>query len=199
MNTRGILTTASALALLLGGAAACSSDDAESASPGGAATPTSSSPTATAPAKPAVVMMGHGGGVGTYCMVPTRHGRIPDFVWTGIRLEARDAATITTVTAQRQGVDVLHSWVVGGGNGNTGAIVPWSDRNTFLRHLDWPHRTVAKGADLTAGTPYTLVMRLRPQDSRQPGMLQDLAVHYRSAAGRGSDVARDILKFDRAC
>jgi len=193
MFSRGILTASMSLALLAGGATACSSDDAASSSSGRSP---SSSPAPTTPAKPAVSMAGHGGTVGTYCMVPTKKGGFPDFVWTGIRLKAREAATLTAVTAPRQGVDVRHTWLVGGGNGNTGAIVPWSSRNTFLRHLDWQHRTMAKGAELTAGTPYTLVFRLRPHNG---AVLQDLAVHFRSAAGEGSERDPDTLKFDRSC
>ena len=196
MKTRGILTASLSLAVLLAGATACSSDDADSsgAKPPAASTP--SSPASSTPARPAVSMAGHGGGVGTYCLVPTEKGGFPDFVWTGIRLKAREAATLTAVTAPRQGVDVRHTWLVGGGNGNTGAIVPWSSRNTFLRHLDWQHRTMATGAELTAGAPYTLVFRLRPHNG---AVLQDLEVHFRSAAGEGSERDPDTLKFDRSC
>jgi hypothetical protein len=196
MNTRGILTATSSLALLLSGAAACSSDEADSSTPSKTPSSAPSSSAPTTPAKPAVSMAGHGDGVFTDCMVPTKKGEFPDFVWTGVRLRARDAATITAVTARHHGVDVLHTWLVGGGNGNTGAIVPWSARNTFLRHLDWQHRTKATGAELTAGTPYTLVFRLRPHNGAE---LTDLEVHYRSSAGEDSAVDQDMLRFDKSC
>ena len=197
-----------ALALLLplaGGLGACSSDDDQSSgarpTSSGSGSSTPASPAPSTPSGPAVSLAGHGGGSGvaTYCLIPLAHG-FPDFAWTGVRLAVHDDATLTAVRAQTQQVRILHSWVVEGGNGNTGAIVPWSTgRRIFLPKLDWPHRTPARGADLTPGTAYTLVLRLRPQSLETGGGLQGLEVHYRSSAGRGSVTTSDILKFDRSC
>lgn len=203
-------TAVAALTLILplaGGLDACSSGDTDDAGATSSSTPPSGSassaaapsPTASAQTKPAVDLAGHGGGVATYCLVPREDGHFPDFVWTGIRLRVRDHATVTGVTAQAQRVGLLHAWVVPGGGPNTGAIVPWSTGGTFLRKLDWQQRVAAKGADLAPGTPYTVVLRLRPHAGRQPGMLQHLEVDYRSATGQDSVVNQDVLKFDRSC
>lgn len=179
----------------LGALGACSSGD-DRASAGAGRSASATPPT---PARPAVQLVGHGGGVGTYCVLPGKGGGFPDFAWTGVRLAVHDAATVTGVSAQTQGVDLVHSWVVPGGNGNTGAFVPWPSGRTFLRKLDWAQRTRAAGTPLTVGAAYTLVVRLRPQDHPLPDSLQGFTVRYRSADGGGSVTDPDTLKFDPSC
>ena len=143
--------------------------------------------------------VGHGGGVATYCVPAGKDGGFPDFVWTGPRLAVRDDATVTRVSAQTRQVDILHSWIVPGGGPNSGAFVPWSAAGHFLRKLDWRAAHGVRGAELTAGSPYTLVLRLRPRDHRLPDGLHHLQVHYRAAGGQGTSTNPDRLEFKRSC
>ena len=188
----GISAIALALSLLALGA--CSSADGDQ--PSAAHTPTASSAEPSSGATPAVRMRDDGG-QWTSC-VPYRSSE-GDFLWTGVRLTAdADARLVSVAPAQANGVRVVGAWVAEAQHAS-GAFVPWSKRHEFLRKMDWVDRTDADGAQLSAGTKYSVVFRLRPMPSQLPAELTDLTIDWESDGSSGSLTNDTVLQFARHC
>ena len=194
MNT-GISAIALTLSLL--GLSACSSADGDE--PTAAHTPASSraTPSGDASSEPAVRMRDDGG-QWTSCVPYTRSEG--DFVWTGVRLTAdADATLVQVAPAQANGVHVVGAWVAAADHA-AGAFVPWSKSHEFLRKMDWAHRADANGAQLSAGTKYSLVFRLRPDVRRLPAEVTDLRIDWKGADGSsGSLTNDDVMQFKQHC
>ena len=101
--------------------------------------------------------------------------------------------------AQANGVHVVGAWVAAADHA-AGAFVPWSKSHEFLRKMDWAHRADANGAQLSAGTKYSLVFRLRPDVRRLPAEVTDLRIDWKGADGSsGSLTNDDVMQFKQHC
>lgn len=192
--------SAIALTLSLLGLSACSSADGDE--PTAARTPKSSSaaPSSAAPSTEpfAAVRMRDDGGQWTSCVPYTRSEG--DFVWTGVRLTAGlDATLVHVAPAQANGVHVVGAWVAAADHA-AGAFVPWSKRHEFLRKMDWAHRMDANGAQLSAGTKYSVVFRLRPDVRQLPAELTDLRIDWDGDDGSSGSLTNDtVMQFKQHC
>ena len=193
MNT-GISAIALTLSLL--GLSACSSADGDEPAAAHTSAPTSATPSSEA--SPAVRMRDDGG-QWTSCVPYTRSEG--DFIWTGVRLTAdADAKLVSVAPAQANGVHVVGAWVAAADHA-AGAFVPWSKSHEFLRKMDWAHRTDADGAQLSAGTKYSVVFRLRPDVRQLPAELTDLTIDWKAADGSssGSLTNDTVMRFAKHC
>ncbi|GAA2155578.1 hypothetical protein GCM10009844_42860 [Nocardioides koreensis] len=190
----GIL--AATLTLTLATLGACSSAG------GDEPTATKASPSASGAASPSgsaspAVRMREDGGQWTNC-VPYQRSE-GDFLWTGVRLTAdADARLVRVAPAQANGVRVVGAWVAEAEHAS-GAFVPWSKSHEFLRKMDWADRADADGAQLSAGTKYSMVFRLRPMPSRFPAELTDLTIEWEGDGSSGSLTNDTVLQFKRHC
>lgn len=181
------LTTLSAAAL-----AGCQSDAAPSASPTSASP--SASTSSSAAAGPAVVMP-TGAGVFTSCVILSEGDG--DYLWSGTQFRAKGDATLDSagphlITNAR----VVGSWIAEDAK-DDGIIVAWKRAGKFLDMLG--PLTPAKGATLTAGTTYRLVLRLRPIGEAQGATINGFDVTWSTADGQG-DTATDptVIKLERS-
>ena len=187
------------LTMTLAALGACSSADGDepSSAPTTSTSATSSeagSPSAAA--SPALRVRGDGG-QWTNC-VPYRPSD-GDFIWTGTMIKADADATLDRVSSPgSHGVRVVGTWVAESSGGG-GAFVPWDKADDFLRRMDWAHRESARGAELSAGNRYQVVLRLRPKVEQLPAELRTLVVDYAADGSAGSLTNDTILQFGRHC
>jgi hypothetical protein len=132
---------------------------------------------------------------GTYCVNARKAG--DEWFWSGVRIRSADGATISKVRADTSNVLMPGTWIVPGGDNNSGAFVPWSERRDFVDRIDWADRVRPKGATLEAGQQYTVVQRLRTQ--QPPAGLQHLEVVFESGSDTGSVVNGSVLQFQPHC
>ena len=193
MNT-GISAIALTLSLLALGA--CSSADGDEPAATHTPEPSSAEPTGKASPAPAVRMRDDGG-QWTNCVPYSRSEG--DFLWTGVRLTAdADARLVRVAPAQANGVRVVGAWVAEAQHAS-GAFVPWSKGDQFLRRMDWADRTDADGAQLSAGTKYSVVFRLRPDARHLPMQLTDLTIDWEADGSSGSLTNDTVLQFTQHC
>lgn len=187
--------SAIALTLSLMGLGACSSADGDE--PAATHTPAPSSATPSSEASPAVRMR-EDGGQWTSCVTYSRSEG--DFLWTGVRLTAdADAKLVGMGVEQANGVHIVGAWVAEAEHA-AGAFVPWSKSHEFLRKMDWAHRMNADGARLSAGTKYSMVLRLRPDARHLPVELAELTLDWKAADGSSGSLTNDtVLQFAQHC
>lgn len=180
-----------ALVLVLS-ASACSSDDGDAdAAPGSTSgTPSSGEKSSSGTG---VELVGSQS-TGTYCVNAERAG--DEWLWSGVRLRSAEGAGVTKVRAETSNL-LVETWIVPGGDNNSGALVPWSDRRKFVDRLDWAGRVAPQGATLEPGQQYTVVQRLRTQ--QPPAGLQHLEVVFESDGQTGSVVNGSVLQFQPHC
>jgi len=193
MNT-GISAIALTLSLLALGA--CSSADGDEPSAARSTASSSGEPSSQASPAPAVRMRDDGG-QWTNCVPYSRSEG--DFLWTGVRLTAdADARLVRVAPAQANGVHIVGAWVAEAQHAS-GAFVPWSKSHEFLRKMDWADRTDADGAQLSAGTKYSVVFRLRPDARHLPVQLTDLTIDWEADGSSGSLTNDTVLQFTQHC
>lgn len=198
MNT-GISAIALTLSLL--GLSACSSADGDEPTADKSPSSTAATPSGDASsAAPAVRMRGADDSARWTDCVPYTEKQ-GDFLWSGPRLTADADAQLERVALPgAHGVHVVGVWVAAADHA-AGAFVPWSMRHEFLRKMDWAHHTDAKGAQLTAGTKYSMVFRLRPDVGQLPAELTDLTIGWKADADGSTGQIRndDVLQFAKHC
>lgn len=183
----GTLVLVASLSLL----AACSNGD-DDATPPPSPTSSSTSPPAGDGAESAALRLKGQAGTGTSCL-PKREGT-SDYLWSGTWLAARDDVTITgAAPGSSSAMEMVGSWIVEDGKDH-GEFVPWSsdvlvDRTSMVR---------ARGAELTAGTAYRVVLRLRPMGKRS-SEVTGIVVRYRDASGGGSLTDPSTLRIATTC
>ncbi len=189
--------SAIALTLSLLGLGACSSADGDEPSAAHTPEPSSAEPSGQASSAAPAVRMRDDGGQWTSC-VPYRRSE-GDFLWTGVRLTAdADARLVRVAPAQANGVHIVGAWVAEAEHAS-GAFVPWSKGDEFLRKMDWAGRTDADGAQLSAGTKYSVVFRIRPDARQLPAELTDLTIDWEADGSSGSLTNDTVLQFARHC
>ena len=109
-----------------------------------------------------------------------------------------DARLVRVAPAQSNGVRVVGAWVAEAQHAS-GAFVPWSKGDQFLRRMDWADRTDADGAQLSAGTKYSVVFRLRPDARHLPMQLTDLTIDWEADDSSGSLTNDTVLQFTQHC
>ncbi|GAB3772738.1 hypothetical protein FB382_002797 [Nocardioides ginsengisegetis] len=153
-------------------ASGCESD------PAPAAEPTTSSPSAAA--GPAVVMP-TGAGVFTSCVILSEGDG--DYLWSGTQFRAKGDATLDSAGPHLiTNASVVGSWVAEDAK-DDGIIVAWKRAGKFLDMLG--PLTPAKGASLTAGTTYRLVLRLRPIVEAPQSTINGFDVTWSTDDGQG--------------
>jgi len=191
----GISTIALTLSLL--GLGACSSAGGDEPSADHTPSASSAEPSSEATSATPAVRMREDGGQWTNCVPYTRSEG--DFLWTGIRLTAdADAELVRVAPAQANGVHVVGAWVAESQHAS-GAFVPWAKRGDFLRKMDWADRAEARGAQLSGGTKYSMVFRIRPDADHLPAELTDLTIDWEADGSSGSLTNDTVLQFTRHC
>jgi len=171
---------------------ACDSEDP------GATTPPSSSPPPSSPAPgtgdtgtAALQLKRH---VGTWTNCLRRDKDTTEYLWSGTWLAARDDVTVTgarpgTIAAMR----VVGSWIVEDAK-DDGQFAPWSS-DMLVNRADL---VPARGAQLTAGSSYRVVLRLRPS-GQQTSQLTGIEVRYRDDSGGGTVTDDSTLVIANTC
>ena len=192
--------SAIALTLSLLGLSACSSADGDEPTADHTPSSTSASPSDEATLGTAAVRMrGEDDSARWTDCVPYSKSQ-GDFLWSGPRLTADADAQIERVALpEAHGVHVVGAWVAAADHA-AGAFVPWSMRHEFLRKMDWAHHQAANGAQLAAGTKYSMVFRLRPDVRQLPAELPGLRIDWQGGDGSsGTLLNDDVLQFEQHC
>lgn len=184
----GTLILTASLGLL----GACTSDDSGATPPtSSSAPPSSSAPSTGGTESTALRLKGH---VGTLTSCLPRNDDTRDYLWSGTWLAARDDVTITRAEpGTSTAMTVVGTWIVEDGK-DDGEFVPWSS-DMLVNRADLVR---ARGAELTAGSSYRVVLRMRATGG-QTSQLTGIVVRYRDDSGGGTVTDDTTLTIANDC
>lgn len=122
-----------------------------------------------------------------------------DYVYYPVIVTAGSAVTLDDLSVTyADGVQVAGSWVAPAtANAGTGFIQGWPAPSILTQSssVQWSKRVVAKGASLTAGTPYNVFLHLRVYPDALPLKTDGVVLTYHDSAGSHTDTWVDHVVY----